>query len=64
LLRASDDPDKRDDLAGIRRVKVDVIEVEASQGGTSAKTGLLPSTIRLLRPYLRAGAGIVSMERG
>lgn len=64
LLRASQDPDQRDDLAGIRRVKVDVIEVEAVSGGSSAKTGLLASTTRLLRPFLRAGAGIVPMERG
>jgi len=64
VLRSSEDPDKRDDLAGIQRVKVDVIEVEATTGGKSARTALLPSTIRYLRPYLRSGAGTVSMERG
>lgn len=62
LLTTDEDPDARDALAGLSRVKVDVVEVEAT-GASGARTGLLPSTRRLLRPFLASSGASVPLYR-
>lgn len=59
FLRDTEAVGGRDALAGLSRVKVDVIEVEASTRSNTPteKTRLLPETLRELRPYM-SGSGV------